>query len=149
MAVRFDTTGASGAAIVIDGLDAVYDACDAVGPELRRRLDRDVGEAVARVARAAAARVDSRTGRTAAGYRVSRRRGVWRVVNRELGATILEFAQTPRCRRGETLIRTLDAKYGPPGRILWHSWERLGPSVAEDVQRIIRDAEMRIESAGV
>jgi hypothetical protein len=142
VSTKFDTSGAFGAEVVIHGLDAVRNALEEIGPEVRRAFDRELRQAVTTVARA-----------TAAGYQVKRRGSAYRIANRTRGAAILEFAGkvNPQgtCPQGASLIRTLDEKYGRPGRVLWESWDTMQPWVIDRVRQIVDDAELTIESAGV
>jgi hypothetical protein len=153
VSTKFDTSGAFGAEVVIHGLDAVRNALEEIGPEVRRAFDRELRQAVTTVARTAATQIDSRTGATAAGYQVKRRGSAYRIANRTRGAAILEFAGkvNPQgtCPQGASLIRTLDEKYGRPGRVLWESWDTMQPWVIDRVRQIVDDAELTIESAGV
>ncbi len=143
---RVETSGAFGAEITVENLDEVRDALERVEPALRRALDRDLREAVRTVAGAAARKVHSRSGATAAGYKVSRRAGGWRIANRTRGAAILEFAAVPHSVQGAHLIATLEEQYGSPGRILWDSWDALAPWVEDRVRDLVDDACAELET---
>lgn len=139
------TGGAFGAEIVIEGLDADRNALEDLEPALRRKLDRDLLTALKSVSQTAATEVDSRTGETAKGYRVKRRGNAFRIENRTRGAAILEFAAVPHCPQGQSLVNTLNEKYGAPGRILWGAWDAMEPYVLDKVRGIVEDAEFEIE----
>jgi len=139
------TGGAFGAEIVVDGLGAVRNALYDIDPALRRRFDRDLKKAIDTVAQTAAREVDSRTGDTAAGYKVTRRGDTFKITNKTLGALILEFWNAPRCPQGEHLIATLNEKYGSPGRVLWGSWDAMNGWVLDQVRDIVDDAEFEIQ----
>ena len=43
-------------------------------------------------------------------------------------------------------IRSLNARYGRPGRFLWASWEQHGPAVLADIERSVRTAESELQA---
>mgnify|MGYP000889122399 CR=1 FL=1 len=144
-ATTIDKSGALGAEIVVYGLEAVRNGLEAVDPKLRRNLDRELKTAVGTVAGAAARKVRSRTGATAAGYKVQMRSGRYKVVNKTRGGAILEFAAVPHCPQGATLVGTLNEEYGKPGRLLWDAWDTMEPYVTDTVRRIVDEASDELE----
>lgn len=116
-------------------------------PEVRRVLDKRLRTRVRQVAAAAAARVHSRTGETAKGYRVKTRPGSYKVTNKTRGAAILEFAAVPHCPQGAALVKTLSGEYGAPGRILWSTWDAGKEAVERDLRLIVADAERELDQA--
>jgi hypothetical protein len=144
---NIDKSGAFGAEIVIDGLDAVLNGLEEVDPKLKRRLNRDLKSAVDTVAQTASRQVDTRSpsSGTADGYKVQRRGSSFKIANRTRGAMILEFAAVPHCPQGASLVNTLNEKYGAPGRILWDAWDTLEGWVTDKVADIVRDAESELD----
>jgi len=145
---RIDTSGAYGAEIVVENLDDVLAGLEEFDPKLRRLLERDIRNAMRGVARGAASKVHSRTNETADNYRIRMRRGVTTLINSTRGAAILEFAGkvhpqglTPR---GRSLIQTLNASYGSPGRIAWATWDAQAPAIEATVYRLVDDAEQAL-----
>jgi hypothetical protein len=141
--------GILGAELEIYGLDDLLSELEQVSPKLRRAFERDIREATGTVAAAAARQVRTRTGATAAGYKVSRRAGAHKIVNTTRGGAILEFAAVPHSKRGTTLVATLNEVYGKPGRILWDSWDTVEPWVTQRLYKLVEDAEFEIERAGI
>ena len=117
-------------------------------PAARRDLDKRLRTRIRQVAAGAAARVHSRSGETARGYRVATRPGSYKVVNKTRGAAILEFAAVPHCPQGAALVSTLNARYGAPGRIAWSTWDAQKDAVARDLRLIVADAERELDQAG-
>lgn len=116
-------------------------------PAARRELDKRLRTRLRQVAGIAAARVHSRSGETARGYRLSTRPGSYKVTNRTRGAAILEFAQIPHCPQGAALVKTLSGQYGAPGRILWSTWDAGKEAVQRDLRLIVADAERELDKA--
>jgi hypothetical protein len=143
--VKIDTSGRFGAEVVIDGLEPVLNGLEEIDPKLRRGLNREIKQAVDTVAQAAGRQIDSRSGETAAGYKVRRRGNSFRVVNSTRGAAILEFAAVPKCPQGVSLVNTLNEKYGKPGRILWDSWDTMAPFVTDRLRQLVDDAAIELE----
>ena len=146
---KISTSGTFGAEIVIDGLGAVQAGLAQAGPALRRELDKQLKGEVRKVADAAAARIHRRSGDSAGAYEVTVRKGRYQVRNRERGAIISEFAGRVNpgglTRRGATLIKTLDASYGPTGRLAWAAWDMLQGQVLGGIAAAVREAETRLE----
>lgn len=120
-----------GGGIIQLDVDRVNETRAALGefePLARAALDREIRAAINEIRAVASARLSGRgTNTSARGYRVERRRTGYRLRNVERGAMIVEFAGrvnpdglTPR---GRTLIQTLNATYGRPGRIAWAAWD--------------------------
>jgi hypothetical protein len=128
-----------------------------VDPKLRRDFEKHLRTRLRVVAGAAGAKVSSRAttsrgGGTADAYRVATRRNLFQIKNRTVGAALLEFAgkvnpqgKTPQ---GAALIRTLQERYGPPGRIAWATWDAQRGDVVRDLRVIVADAERELEQAG-
>ena len=142
-----DTSGRDGFKVTIDGLEAVRNGLESVDPKIRRKLDSELKKAVGMVAGAAARQVDSRTGATASGYKVTARQGRYKVKNTTRGGAILEFAAIPHCPQGASLVGTLSEKYGQPGRILWDSWDAMAPFVVDRITQLVEDARLELDQA--
>lgn len=123
-----------------------------VDPKLRRDLDKHLKARLRLVARAAAGKVQSRSGETAGAYRVATRRNLYQIKNRTVGAALLEFAGKVNPQgnspQGASLIRTLNERYGAPGRIAWATWDAQRADVTRDLRTIVADAERELEQAG-
>jgi len=141
-----DTSGRDGFKVTIDGLEAVRNGLESVDHKLRVKLDRELKTAIGVVAGASARKVDSRTGATAAGYKVSARDGRYRVQNKTVGAAMLESAAIPKVPQGATLIATLNEKYGKPDRILWASWVLTRPYVLDRITQIVDEARDELDA---
>jgi len=133
-------------------------------PDLLKRLDRRLS-AVARELKAGAQARFSATGADGSAYRVTsraRRGGFSKGVTTERGsvgprqkwssepgvlATIFELANGVRDAKPEniartrSLIDTLNARYGPPGRFLWREWDASGDRYMEQVDAEIKAVE--------
>jgi hypothetical protein len=124
-------------------------------PQLRRELNKRLRKAADVVRAEASATVRSRatthsrsSRRTASSYRVQVRGSSIRIVGPTLGAFILEFAgkgTKNRKPRGRTLIRTLDERYGKPGRIMWAAFDRHKEQVEADTREAVAWAESQIQ----
>lgn len=64
-------------------------------------------------------------------------------------AAIFEFAgsrsagATPQARG---LIKSLNARYGQPGRFLWAAWDEQGNAVLEEIRASVKSAERELQS---
>jgi len=125
-------------------------------PQLRRELNKRLRKAADVVRAEASATVRSRatthsrsSRRTASSYRVQVRAKGIRVIGSTPGAAILEFAGKAsgegRTARGRTLIRTLNERYGQPGRVLWAAFDRHKEQVEADVREAVAWAEEQIQ----
>lgn len=148
----------------VEGLTEVRMALRGFGPDVSRRLTLQVRNGAATIAAGARGRFpQGQTGDGRAGFRVERIptrsgprgfSGGYRVVNRTREGVILEHAGSTtsgRTGQGKSLIRGLDARYGPPGRFLWRSVdERMGMvrvRLEAAVQQAERDLQARIDAA--
>jgi hypothetical protein len=85
----------------------------------------------------------------AARYRVRMTSGLVQLLQRTRGGCIVEFAgranpQGRGSQRGRTLINTLNERYGPTGRLLWHEFDRDAPALMARIDVIVRDAETEL-----
>ena len=133
-------------------------------PDLMKRLDSRLG-AVTRDIKAGAQARFERTGASGTAYRVRSRSSVGRFSksvttvpgsvpagekwSSEPGvlAAIFELmnavrdAQPQNVERTRSLIRTLNERYGTPGRFLWETWDERGEGALKEVEAAVREVE--------
>lgn len=143
--------GVLGAEIEIHGLDGLLARLERLSPEVRKAFEAELRSVVRSVGAAAGARLHPGANDSRSSYAVRARRGAFKVHNPKRGAVISEFAGranpgglTPR---GATLIRTLNAAYGPPGRLVWQAWDERRDEVTGKVEGIVAAAEARLRGA--
>lgn len=145
--------------IDVDGLEKSLNVLTTFAPELRKKVGRRLRNIGTTVAGAAARKMGSRTGsrgiysqttEAASGYRVRTRTSATDAVSVTVANTtkpgaIIEFAGSAnpggKTKSGAALIRTLTETYGPPGRVLWDSWDVLEPWARDEVADIVEEAE--------
>lgn len=143
--------GSSGPALTVDvdNLEEIRQGLNDFDPRVRLALDRTIRRSLQSVAGEAAATLHDGPGGGRRQYRVERRKGGYRLINRDRGATISEFAgaRNPQglTPRGRTLIQTLNEAYGPPGRIAWAAWDRRREQVDREVVAAIAAAERELD----
>ena len=151
MGYRVDRSGAFGAEIVIEGLEEMMEALgnadEKAEKEIKRRLRR-IGVAVSDKAEGSAQRRSGRSGRW---YATRTKHAGTRVAVHAASAVpaIFEFAAVPHCKQGASLISTLNAKYGAPGRILWKAFDAERGNIEKEAEEIVVDAERIIAAGGV
>ena len=83
-------------------------------------------------------------------YVVRQTRNLVQLRNPARGAAITEFAgkKNPggRTPRGASLIRTLEERYGKPGRILWQAFDEAAPAMLANVARLVAAAEAEVNA---
>jgi len=143
--------GVLGAEIEIHGLDGLLARLERVSPEVRKAFEAELGSVARSIGAAAGARLHPGPNDSRGSYAIRKRAGAVKVYNPKRGAVISEFAGranpgglTPR---GATLIRTLNAAYGPPGRLVWQAWDERRDEVTGAVEGIVAAAEARLKSA--
>lgn len=150
MGYRVDRSGAFGAEIVIEGLEEMMEALgnadEKAEKEIKRRLRR-IGLAIRDKAEGS---VHRRSGRSGRWYSTRTKQAGTRVAVHAASAVpaIFEFAAVPHCRQGASLIATLNAQYGSPGRILWKAFDAERGSIEREAQEIVEDAERIIAAGG-
>lgn len=146
------TTGRSGSGLTIDvdHLEDVRQGLNEFDPQVRLALDRTIRRSLQSVAAEAAGTLHDGPGGGRRQYRVERRKGGYRLINRDRGATISEFAGSRNPQgltpRGRTLIATLDAAYGKPGRIAWAAWDRRREQVDREIVAALAVAERELDA---
>ena len=153
-----------GAAIDVANIPQTRGLLARFEPDLMKRLDSRLG-AVTRDIKSGAQALFERTGATGTAYRVKSRNSVGRSRSRsrpspaacsagekwssEPGvlAAIFELMAAPRdaqpqnVERVRSLIRTLNERYGTPGRFLWETWDERGEGALKEVDAAVREAE--------
>ena len=142
---RIVSGGLYGAQVNVWGLEGLMNRLEQIDPTLRRQLDREIKDVASGIAASAAGRLHPGPNNSAGSYVVSRRRNKVSVVNRSRGAMISEFAGrvnpeglTPQ---GRTLIQTLNAAYGRPGRLVWQAWDEQADAVMAQVTALVHKVE--------
>ncbi|MDI9598687.1 MAG: hypothetical protein QM323_04200 [Acidobacteriota bacterium] len=151
-------------AIDVSGIPETRTLLKRFEPDLLKRLDTRLN-AVARELRSGAQAYFERTGASGGAYRVSTRNrigGFSKAVATVRGsvsrgdkwstqpgvlAAIFEFMAAPRdaqpqnVPRVRSLIATLNARYGTPGRFLWQTWDDHGQSYLAEIDAEVRAVE--------
>lgn len=115
--------------VTATGIRSAQDTLKALDPALSKGLDRDIRGAVNDVRGKARSLAPSRTGALRRGIVTrkgsARKRGAvaWQVRSGTRQGGILEFAQVGHTPRGRSLVATLAARYGSPGRFVWQAWD--------------------------
>lgn len=143
-----------GAQIEIRGFAETMLALSAVDEDMRKEFTkrlRTIGSLVAETARRSAP--EGRTGKLKAGYRTRlRTRGSSvkvQVRNDTRQGMILEFAGSAsrgKTERGKTLIKTLDDRYGQPGRFMWDAYDVLEPFIIDQAGAAVRQVESDLDA---
>ena len=145
----------SGVQVDYTRLARIREALEAFPPKVRLSVNRDLRQAGTAVTSEAAGRVRALatrgTGETARSYRTQvRARGI-RIVSKARGGSILEFAgkvnPAGKTVQGASLIRTLNERYGPPGRILWAAWDKRAVEVNARITATVEAAERMLQSS--
>jgi len=127
-------------------LKRTLDELSELAPDLRKDLLGELGIIAGEIRADAASRIVSRTHESARGYKVqvSAGRGV-RIVGTTAGAAISEFAGSVnpagKCPQGASLVSTLNATYGKPGRILWAAFDARKEEMERRVAESVRHTE--------
>lgn len=149
-----------GANIQIQGVRQTVNALIAFEPALKDRLNDEIKVALRNVSD----RARSKYPKGSWGVSVTRKKILGSVYARSgrrgdrwgdsstapgVRAAIFEFAgsrgegTTPQARG---MIRSLNERYGSPGRFLWSSWDELGRGVLLDIQMSVREAERDLQA---
>lgn len=148
----------------IYGVDETMKVLKSVDKDLAKELNKKFVAAGRIVANAARPRYPRRTGaarrsvrvyqggrniRRGGGVGMRNRRTVrlagFRVEQQSRGGSIIEFAAQSRgSARGKTLAKTLNAKYGSPGRFLWQAMDENKAEVSALSNQAVRDAEAKL-----
>jgi hypothetical protein len=155
-----------GTNIEIRGVKETMAALKAFEPDLLKSLRKDIRHTLEKTRDAAQGKYP----KGAYGVRISARKLLGSVVAMSGGgsvassweksapgvrAAIFEFAgkvQGGKTPQASGLIRSLNARYGSPGRFLWSAWDEHGKESLEhikvSVQNAERDLQAKLDSAG-
>ncbi len=146
MAISVDKSGAFGAEYVVTGLDVALQKLAEVDAKAVKEIRAHARKISRSVRDKAEGSVHRRAGRSGRWYGTRSGRDRFRVVSANAPASIFEFAATPHCRQGASLISTLNAQYGAPGRIMWEAFDSMRGEVDGGVGQIVSDAEQALRS---
>lgn len=145
------TGGLLGGEVEIYGLDSLLARLHRLSPQLDAELVEQINAVAGEIADEARARIHYRTGRAFRGYQVQRKANLVKVRNATAGGQISEFAGSANpgglTPRGATLIRTLNAAYGKPGRLVWSAWDERKDDQTAKLAALVEAAEARLRSA--
>ena len=159
-----------GTTVDIDGLPETRALLRQLQPELLKRLDSRIG-GVAKELMGNASASFSATGASSSGAYVIKSRTSVSSVSRSVMtapgsvpkgqkwssepgvlASIFEFAnkvdkaKPANRKRVESLIATLNSRYGSPGRFLWDSWDSMKDSAHREVAAAVAEAEASLSA---
>jgi hypothetical protein len=141
---------------VVWGLRDTTKALRAVAPDLKRDMTRRMKAPIAATAAQARGLLPSRTGAARAGIKVksggsSKTRFGFRLTQLDAGGSVIELAAAGSTAQGQSLVATLDQRYGPPGRFLYRAWDdnerKVYAVVAGTVNDIQAELQQRINAA--
>lgn len=143
--------GTSSSDIVIENLVETRQLLTTFAPDLRKEMDREIRAVASTVRSGAAGKVKSKTGKTAGSFRIKSRRGSTAVETTEASGAILEMAGRANpgglSKQGASLIRTLDSQYGPPGRLMWATFDAMTPTAEVRITTAVARAEAGLQAA--
>lgn len=146
--------------IRIDGVKQTVAALKAFAPEIQKTMNVTIRAALNDVRTGAQARypkgswqinintkkilgsIAARSG----GGRVAKR---WEDSSPGVKAAIFEFAgknQPGKTPQAQGLIKSLNARYGAPGRFLWDSWDTNGKDTLDTIANAVRKAERELQA---
>lgn len=138
MTVEFDTSS----------LAKMRHELELFAPDLKKELDKRLRVVARSIVSEAKSGIPNISGKTAASYRVKRKaRGddlVFSAIGGSASSAIIEFAQNGRTNQGRSLVATLTARYGSPGRNLWKAYDRQNPP--QQVQQVVTEVSREFES---
>lgn len=138
---------ASGKLVTATGLKSTQEALKAIDPLLSKAMDRELRGAVNQVRSKARSLAPARTGDLRRGIVTrkgsARRRGQvdWQVRSTTRQGAILELAAAGHTKRGRSLVATLNARYGSPGRFVWEAWDQTKSGVYGRIAATVRQTE--------
>ena len=144
----------------IDGVKQTIDALRAFTPDVERLLDTQIKDALRATETAARARyprgswIVGRSKKKMLGYIAARAGGgsskkSWGAGPPGRRAGIFEFIGTGYAGdRPQVLglIKSLQARFGSPGRFLWAAWDATGSDVLERIEESVRGAERELQA---
>lgn len=70
-----------------------------------------------------------------------------KIVQVARGGSIIEFANQSHTAQGATLVKTLAARYGAPGRVLWGAWDESRAQVDQEMSAAVKQVETDVQVA--
>lgn len=134
------------------GLASTQRVLKEIDPHLSQAMDKEIRGSVNAVRAVARAKAPSRTGALRRGIvtrkGAARRRGsvAWQIRSMSRQGGILEFAQVGHTPRGRSLVATLTARYGSPGRFVWEAWDETKAGVYAGMAETMRTAQRVIQT---
>lgn len=138
--------------ITLTGVGAAARAMRAYDRNLSERMVRDLRRPAMAIAANARGRYPVVSGASRRGIRVklerqSRSPFQLKIQQKARGGSIIEFAATPRTDQGRSLVATLDARYGAPGRIMWAAWDAKKTQFEDDIKAAVLRVDREIQAA--
>jgi hypothetical protein len=144
--------------IGVDGIKGTMRALEAFAPEINKRLKKDIRRALndtkiraqAKYPNGAYSVVINRkkplgSVMASAGRRID---DDWGASDDGVRAAIFEFAgsnQEGRTPQARGLIKSLNTRYGQPGRFLWAAWDETGKDVLDRIRTSMLEAERDLQ----
>jgi hypothetical protein len=126
-------------------LQQTNDLLKAIDPVLLRTMDKHIRTSMNVVRDRARVLAPSVTGglRAGIGTRKGRKAGkvAWQVRSQSRQGAILEFAAESKTTQGASLVTTLTARYGAPGRFVWEAWDQKKDTVLTGVEQAVAEGE--------
>lgn len=150
--------------IQIEGVRATAKALDAFAPELKKRMNKEIRQAMTRVKAQAEANypegawslnINSKRILGSIVARGGTRATKWSESDPGVKAAIFEFAgslQPGKTPQAAGLIKSLNNRYGQPGRFLWAAWDTQGRQALTRIKAAVlaaeRDLQDKLDAAG-
>lgn len=137
--------------VTVDGINSTVATLRAMDRAMVTQFNRALRGAVNQVRDQARAAAPTRSGAMRRGFvvrkgRQSVRHTGWRVESRTAQGAILELAAEGHTAQGRSLVDSLTARYGQPGRFLWQAWDDQAPAVYGAMAAAVRAAEADINT---
>lgn len=149
-----------GSNIEIDGVKETIDALKAFEPEIRKVLNKQIRQALKTVETTA----QSLYPKGAWSITINNKRILGSIAARSGGslgrswgesspgirASIFEFAgkvQPGKTPQAQAMIRSLNDRYGTPGRFLWGAWDNVGEHVLDQIKTAVQNAERELQAS--
>lgn len=137
--------------VTVDGINSTVATLRAMDRTLLLQFNRQLRAAANSVRGAARGLAPRRTGALASGIVVRKGRSTatstgWRIQSTTRQGAILEFAAQGRSNQGRSLVATLTARYGSPGRVVWRAWDAQAARAYTAIAAAVRAAEAQINA---
>jgi hypothetical protein len=115
------------------------------------QFNRVIRQATNRVRDQARGKAPSATGAMRRGILVRKGRATrsdtgWRIMSLTPHGAIFELAAEGHSKQGRSLVSTLTARYGAPGRFVWDAWDAQASATYRAIAQGVRDAEAQIQA---